>query len=104
MAHALDYDDACVGLAWHPTAVLLPPILALGELNHSSGKDVICAYIAGLEIAARLGRAIYPHYLEGGWHNTGTIGSIGAAAAASNILSLNAQQTVMALGIAGSQA
>ncbi|MFC1905470.1 MmgE/PrpD family protein [Chloroflexota bacterium] len=104
MAHAIDYDDSALGQSWHPSVVLLPPILALGEVYHATGKDMIQAYIAGFEIAYRIGRAVHAHYYEGGWHKTGTVGSIGAAAAAAKISGLNTHQTALAFGIAASGA
>jgi 2-methylcitrate dehydratase PrpD len=104
MAHALDYDDACVALPWHPTSSILPCLMALGESRRISGKELIESYTGGLEVAVRLGRAIFPNYMETGWHNTGTIGSIAAAASASRLLCLTTQQTLMALGIASSEA
>jgi len=104
MIHALDYDDNCYSLPLHPSAVLLPAVLATGELCHASGKEVIEAYIIGYEIAVRLGRSLQEHYYDGGWHNTATVGSLGAAAASAKILKLSNQQIRFALGIAASEA
>lgn len=104
MAHALDYDDSCLSWIGHPTAVLLPAILALGELRHASGKEVIESHVLGIEVAAKVGRSVHANYFKGGWHNTGTVCSIGAAVAAAKILKLNSQQTRVALGIAASEA
>jgi 2-methylcitrate dehydratase PrpD len=44
-AHALDYDDQ--SLSGHPSAVLVPAILAEGESLGSSGRDLVNAYVAG---------------------------------------------------------
>ncbi len=104
MAHALDYDDCCLGWLAHPTGVLLPAILALGELCHASGKEIIEAHVLGMEVAAKLGQSVREHFFNSSWHNTGTVCSVGAAAAAAKILKLNSQQTRVALGIAASEA
>lgn len=101
MAHALDYDD--VGGFGHPTVALLPAVLALGEKCHLSGKDVLLSYVVGFEVGSRLGPLSRPAYRLG-WHNTGTLGTIAAAAASAKALKLNAEQAAMALGIAASMA
>src|SRR5690349_6009648 len=46
--HVLDYDD--VALYGHPSAVLAPAILAEGEAIGTTGRDAVCAYVAGYEI------------------------------------------------------
>ena len=49
-AHALDYDDT--GLNGHPSAVLVPAILAEAQETGADGKAMIAAYVAGYEIWA----------------------------------------------------
>ena len=105
MGHAEDFDDSAYAMLGHPTVPLLPAILALGEQRKASGKDIIESYIVGFETESKLGRAMIPsgHY-QRGWHATGTLGTMGAAAASTKLLGLDVQQTRMALGIAASQA
>jgi len=50
--HAFDYDD--VALDGHPSAVLVPAILAEAEALGASGRDMIGAYVAGYEVWAEL--------------------------------------------------
>lgn len=98
-AHALDYDDTS-GES-HPSAVLFPAILALGE-PFASGKDVLTAYVAGYEIWAELAsRDGHKHHAKG-FHPSGIFGSIGAAAACAHLLRLSAEQASAALAIAAS--
>ncbi|MFC2009214.1 MmgE/PrpD family protein [Chloroflexota bacterium] len=104
LGHALDYDDDNESWLGHPTAPILPAVLALAQKHRASGKDVLNAYIVGWEVAARVGATMSPRSQEIGWHNTGVIGVAGAAAAAARILELDARQTTMALGIGASQA
>jgi 2-methylcitrate dehydratase PrpD len=104
MAHALDYDDVSSDWTGHPSAVLVPAILAMGEKYHSSGKDILTAYAVGFEVGAALGRGIGKTMYGRGWHNTSTIGSIASAAAAAKLLKLDVKETEMALGIAASLA
>ena len=104
MAHALDYDDFIPPMSGHPTVPVLPAVLALGQLNHCSGKDVLAAYIIGIEVETRIGSGIGGHHYAAGWHPTATLGTLGAAAAAAKLLNLDTHQTRMAIGIAASQA
>ena len=55
MIHALDFDDVHRPAALHITSTVVPVALAVGELMHSSGKDVLRSIILGIECAARLG-------------------------------------------------
>lgn len=102
--HALDYDDVSLALSGHPSAVVLPAALALGELLQRSGQDLAEAYVAGFEAACRVGRLLMPSSQDLGFHLTGVAGVFGAAAAASRLLRLDGDQTAMAFGIASSHA
>src|SRR5256712_3227450 len=62
------------------------------------------AFVAGVEIEAKLGRALNPAHYEIGWHATATLGVFGAAAAAAKLLGLSAERTAHALAIAASMA
>ncbi len=104
MAHALDYDDVLAPMTGHPTVVVLPVVLALGEMNHGSGRNVLEAYIVGVEVAARIGSGIGRRHYAVGWHSTATLGTLGAAAAAAKMLGLSVTETRIALGIAASEA
>jgi 2-methylcitrate dehydratase PrpD len=103
-AHALDFDDMCFVSLAHPSAPLVSAALAVAEMVASSGSALLDAYIVGFEIEGRLGRAMNPRHYQRGWHCTSTIGTIGAAAAASRLLRLNESQTANALSIAASEA
>lgn len=102
-AHALDYDDMCFVSLAHPSCVLVPAILAAGELTGAPGSRLTDAYVVGFEVEGRLGRAMNPrHYHQRGWHATSSIGTVGAAAAAARVLGLDHRAAVSALGIAAS--
>lgn len=104
MAHALDYDDVSPTTRSHPSAVVAPVALALGEALGAGGKDVITAYVAGVEVITRVGMLVAFAQFERGWHNTSVLGSLGAAAAAAKLLGLPAGQIAAAFGIAASEA
>jgi len=103
-AHALDFDDVSPAMVGHPSAVLVPAVLAVAEDTDASGAAVLEAFIVGFEVAARLGRALNPGHYERGWHATGTLGAPAAAAAVAHLLHLDAAHTQTALAIAGSLA
>lgn len=101
-AHALDYDD--VGLCGHPSAVLVPALLAEGERLHRSGMDVMRAYLVGYETWAELiGRDADQHHRKG-WHPTAVFGVLGVAAAVANLRRVDPAVAAHALGIAASLA
>jgi 2-methylcitrate dehydratase PrpD len=103
-AHALDYDDMCFVSLAHPSAPLVAAALASAEQAHAAGAALADAYVVGFEIEARLGTAMNPRHYERGWHCTSTLGTIGAAAAASRLLGLDAGAAGHALAIAASEA
>lgn len=103
-SHVLDFDDSMSSLRGHPSATLVPTVLAVAQVARSSGRETLEAYVLGLEVAGKLGRAIGDgHYLRG-WHTTATIGAFAAAAAAGRLWRLTVGQMQTALGLAASQA
>lgn len=100
--HALDFDDVSPANIGHPSAPLVAAALGVGELTGASGKDLITAYVAGFEVAARLAEVIHPGHYQAGWHSTGTFGTFSAAGAAISLLDLDEQQSLHALNMAAS--
>ena len=103
-AHALDYDDTQASVRGHPSAPLVPAALAAAEMTAASGAQLVDAYLIGLEVAGRVGRSLGPSHAAAGFHSSGTLGVLGAAAAAARLLGLNPRQARAALGIAASSA
>ena len=103
-AHALDYDDMCFVSLAHPSAPLVAAALAVAEVAGAAGSALLDAYVVGFELEGRLGRAMNPRHYQRGWHCTATLGTLGAAAAASRLLGLDAASTDHALAIAASEA
>jgi len=103
-AHVHDFDDVCTTMIGHPSAAILPAVLALGEEADASGERVLRSYVLGVETCALLGRLCCPELNKRGWHSTETIGVIGAAVAAGSLVGLDAAQLVHAIGIAASEA
>lgn len=103
-AHALDYDDVNLSMLGHPSAVLVPAVLAVAEATGSTGASVIEGYVAGFELVAKLGSAVGMEHYRLGWHATSTLGTLGAAAATGKILGLGEEALVHALAAAVSMA
>jgi 2-methylcitrate dehydratase PrpD len=110
--HADDYDDTQLsvapdriyGLLTHPTVPVLPPVLALAELNGFTGEEITTAYHVGVEVECKVAEAISPRHYGTGFHSTGTLGSFGSAAACAKLMKLDAKKTAYALGIVGAEA
>jgi 2-methylcitrate dehydratase PrpD len=103
-AHALDYDDVNLAMPGHPSAAILPALLALGEATHASGADLMAAFVAGYETQCRIGLLVAPAHYDDGFHATGTIGAFGSAVACAHLMKLDAERAAHAFGIAGTQA
>jgi 2-methylcitrate dehydratase PrpD len=104
MGHLLDFDDTHMGgVVLHTSSPVLAALLALAERAPVSGRDLIAAYVGGFEAGVRSGQGAPAHH-DGGWHLTGTLGSIAAGAASARLLGLDAAQTNHAIAIATTQA
>ena len=104
LAHLLDFDDT--GFS-HPTACILPAALAMAERPGVTGGDLVAAVCVGLEVFERLslsGRQYEPELRRRGFHPTSLYGCSAAAAAAGNLVGLNAGQMGVALGLAAANA
>jgi 2-methylcitrate dehydratase PrpD len=102
-SHVEDYDDTTPKNYSHTTSPVASALFAYASANRVNGRDFVEAFILGFEAASRAGNAVYPSHYDVGWHMTGTIGVIGAAAAIGKLLGLSPQQMVWALGLAATQ-
>ena len=95
-AHTAEFDDIFRDGIYHPGAPTIAAALALGQKERISGEGLLRAITVGYEISTRIGAAMgRPHYRW--WHNTGTIGCFGAAAACAEVLALDATRFAHAL-------
>ncbi len=102
--HSQDYDDDHREGTQHASVAVLPAVMALAEKYGKSGAEVLLAYIIGSDVTIRSGETFQGTSYYAGWHLTGTCGVMGAAAGAAKVMGLDVQQTVDALGVAGSAA
>lgn len=95
-AHTVEVDDIYREAIYHPGAPTIAAALALAQARQASGMQMIRAVVAGYEVSTRIGAALgRDHYRY--WHNTGTVGTFGAAAAAATLLDLDATRHAHAL-------
>lgn len=105
MGHALELDDVHTKSKTHIGVVVVTAAWCLAEALEKDGRSFLQAVVAGYEVMSRvaMGVGVASHRRKG-WHATGTMGAFGAAAAAANLLNLDAGQTLSAFGMAGTQA
>jgi len=102
--HALDYDDTSKSLSGHPTVIIIPAILPLAETMGTTGRELLDAYVIGVEAATRFARGVnFAHY-EKGWHPTATLGIFGAVVSAGILLKLDTKKMAHAISMAASLA
>ncbi len=88
----------------HVTPEVVPPALAIAERDGKTGRDLLVAMAAGIEVMLRVGVGIdYPVFRAKGWHGPGVFGPFGAAAAVGRLLGLGPETMARAFGLAGSQ-
>jgi 2-methylcitrate dehydratase PrpD len=102
LAHAIDYDDWEPFIhAGHPSSMVVGAALTLGESIAASGKDLLKAYVLGIEILTKIAAA-GPNLQNRGFHSTPVLGSLGAAVACASLLKLDSGKIKAALGVAAS--
>lgn len=107
-ANIFDFDDTHIPTVVHPSAPVAPALLALAEAlradgNPVSGTALLEAFVLGVEITCRLGKAAGATHYSRGWHITSTCGAFGAALACGQLLGLSNRVQVDALGNALAQ-
>lgn len=99
-AHAAELDDSFRDAMVHPGAATIAAALAAAQSVGADGSQFLRGVVLGYEISTRIGMVMgRAHYKL--WHNTGTMGSFGAAAAAGTILGLDEAAFAQALAMAG---
>ncbi len=99
-AHSQEYNDLFYCQPGHPSACLVPVALTLGNQLGSSGRQVLEAYVAGLEVTALINQAMLPQSHIKGFHTTGVAGTLGCAMVAGKLLGLSEQKLIQALSLA----
>lgn len=101
---SFELDDVHRQGVLHVGAVVLPALIAVAESHRRmDGKEFLAAAVAGYEVGPRVGICMGQEHIGQGWHSGATLGVFSAGAAAARGLALDAETTVHALGIAGTQ-
>ena len=101
-SHYLDFDDAQANIAGHFSTVLFSALLAVATAE-TTVRDFLTAYVIGAEVEGLFGSVVNPAHKLQGWHSTGTIGPIGAAAAIAKLARLDERQTAQLLSLGATQ-
>ena len=104
LCHGLDYDDTHIAGVVHPTASAFPAVLSAAAMVGASGREMLTAYVIGVEATARIGACAQSCFHQVGFHPTGIVGVFGCTLAAGRLLGLNAAQMEQAQGLALSMA
>jgi 2-methylcitrate dehydratase PrpD len=108
LAHSLDFDDTHLPSVLHPSASIVPGVLAAAESVGADTGAAVAAAAAGYEVCVRAGMAAYDRalgnsvFFERGWHATSICGTLGVAAAAAKLFGLDADGIGHAIAIAAS--
>ena len=86
----------------HASGTVLPAALAVSQREHRDGPAFLAALAVGFEVSARLARTAVGLETVRGFHNPGTQGPFGAAAAVGKLHGFDEARLTDALGIAGS--
>ena len=100
LMHGLDYDDTHTEGVAHLTVAVLPAVLGLGAELERSGRELVAAYVAGVEAGARIASVAKGGFHQAGFHPTGVVGAFAAAIAAGKLYHLDAEQLIHAQGAA----
>jgi 2-methylcitrate dehydratase PrpD len=104
LTHGHDFDDSHAGSIVHTSSSVVPTALAVGEAQQASGKQVLAAVAAGLEVNARLGLAAGDGFHKRGFHPTSVCGALAASQVAARLIGLHTDGMAQAMGIVGSMA
>jgi 2-methylcitrate dehydratase PrpD len=104
LIHSLEFDDTHTGSIVHGSSVIAAAALAVAESAGSTGRELLGAFVRGWEVLVRLGIAAAGKYQQNGYQITPVGGTIAAAMVAADLMKLDEDRTVAAIGISLSQA
>ncbi|MGD9844052.1 MAG: MmgE/PrpD family protein [Variibacter sp.] len=102
-SHAVEFDDIFAPAIFHPGSPTIAAALSAAQSLNKTGLDLIVSVIAGYEVSTRIGEAMGRNHYKY-WHNTGTVGCFGAAAAVGLLHDLDRQKLANALSTAATMA
>lgn len=103
LAHGLDYDDTLEEAIVHAGCCGVPAALAVGEELHASGRQVLEAAVAGIEVMCKVGLVAPGKFHARAFHPTAVCAPFAAVATAGRLYGLDTAQLTNAFGICASQ-
>lgn len=104
LGYYCDMESHHAGAIMHAIAVVGAAALAVGEREHSTGRDVLAAIVVGIDAACRVSYALgAPALYARGFHPTCVAGTFGSLAAAGRLLGLKGRVLRNAFGLAGTE-
>jgi 2-methylcitrate dehydratase PrpD len=104
LAHGLDFDDTHIGAIYHASAHAMAACLAAGEAAGATGRELLTAFIAAIEVGCRIAMVGAGAFHERGFHPTPLCGAFACAVGAGRLAGASREALVWALGLCGSQA
>ncbi len=104
LVHGLDFDDTHAAGVIHATCSTFPCAMGVAAHTGATGRQMLAAYVAGVEVATRLGAVAKGGFHQVGFHPTGLVGAFACALVAGRLQGLSEAQLAMAQGIALSTA
>ena len=102
LVHGMDFDDTHIPAVTHVSAAALPAALSAATVAGASTREMLLAYVLGVEVSARVGIGGAGGFHDVGFHPTAVAGAFGAAVAAGRLTGLDADGLVAAQGVVGS--
>ncbi|MDD7916710.1 MmgE/PrpD family protein [Actinomycetospora callitridis] len=102
LVHGMDFDDTHIPAVTHVSAAALPAALSAATVSGASTREMLLAYVLGVEVSARVGLGGAGGFHDVGFHPTAVAGAFGAAVAAGRLTGLDADGLVAAQGVVGS--
>lgn len=104
LIHSLEFDDTHTASIAHGSSVIAAAALAVAEAQGASGSALLGAFARGWEVLVRFGLAAPNGFHARGFQSTSVSGALAAALVAAQLMELDEERSVAALGIALSQA
>ncbi|MEJ2885572.1 MmgE/PrpD family protein [Actinomycetospora aeridis] len=104
LVHGMDFDDTHIPAVTHVSAAALPAAISAATVAGASTRDLLAAYVLGVEVSARVGLGGAGGFHDVGFHPTAVAGAFGAAVAAGRLTGLDAAGLAAAQGVVGSMA
>lgn len=104
MVHAMDFDDVHLPGILHIMSSMMPTTFAVGESVGATGREIIQAIAAGVEVAGRISRTYQENSTHRRFLDSSVCGGFGTTVAAACLLGLDEKRIVDAMGIFHAQA